>query len=134
MFEKMHPTSRYQVVEQTSLGRRYCFCCEVSKTPVYTTGPIRADTPEEELALAWREAKLHFNGCSECGKWIRDEAYNIDEMKCIECAPYKTRPRYCTHCGCPVPTGNDYCIRCGKPIKEVVFEAIPCKAKRSVTL
>ena len=123
MFEKLHPTSRYQVVDSTSRGRRYRFYCELSGTPVYTTGLVQADTLEEELKLAWREAKPYFNGCSECGKWIRDEAYNIDEMKCIECAPYKTKPRYCIHCGCPVPTGNDYCVRCGKHIKEVAFES-----------
>ncbi|WP_148509900.1 hypothetical protein [Hungatella hathewayi] len=123
MFEKLHPTSQYKVVERTPKGRRYCFLCEVSGTPVYTTGPVRADTPEEELQLAWKEAKPYFNGCSECGKWIRDEAYNIDEMKCIECAPYKSKPRYCPHCGCHVPAGNDYCVRCGKPIQEVVFES-----------
>ncbi len=123
MSNKMHATAQYQIVSRTPFGRRYCFYCEVSGTPVYTTGPIRADTPEEELRLAWKEARFHFNGCSECGKWIRDEAYNIDEMKCIECAPYKTKPRYCPHCGCPVPTGNDYCVRCGKPLQEVVFES-----------
>lgn len=87
MFEKLHATSKYKIVGRTHLGRRYCFYCEVSDTPVYTTGPIRADTQELELRLAWQEAKSYFNGCSECGKWIRDEAYNIDEMKCIECAP-----------------------------------------------
>ncbi|CAK7000909.1 MAG: hypothetical protein ENTB_00024 [Enterocloster aldenensis] len=123
MFEKLHSTSKYKVVESTPKGRRYCFFCEVSGTPVYTTGPIRADTLEEELRLAWKEAKPYFNGCSECGKWIRDEAYNIDEMKCIGCAPYKSKPRYCPHCGSPVPTGNTYCVRCGKPIKEMVFES-----------
>lgn len=123
MFEKLHPTSKYKVVEITPKGRRYCFFCEVSGTPVYTTDLIRADTPEEELQLAWKEAKPNFNGCSECGKWIRDEAYNIDEMKCIECAPYKSKPRYCSHCGHPVPTGNNYCVRCGKPIQEMVFES-----------
>lgn len=129
MFEKLHPTSRYKVVENNPQGRRYCFYCELSGTPVYTTRPVRADTPEAELEIAWREAKLYFNGCSECGKWIRDEAYNIDEMKCIECAPYTSRPRYCIHCGSPVPTGNHYCVRCGEPIEEVVFEGICCKAE-----
>ena len=121
MFEKLHPTSKYNIVSRSHLGRRYCFYCDVSGTSVYTTGPIWADTPEEELRLAWRGGKPYFNGCSECGKWIRDEAYNIDEMKCIECAPYKPKPRYCIHCGCPVPSGSDYCVRCGKPIREVVF-------------
>lgn len=122
MFEKLHKTSRYQVVNHTAWGRCYCFYCEVSDTPVYTTGPIRADTPEEELKLAWQEAKPYFNGCSECGKWIRDEAYNINEMKCIECAPYKRKPRFCPYCGCPVPGGNDFCVRCGKLVREMVFE------------
>lgn len=122
MFEKLHRTSKYRIAAYTSHGRRYCFYCELSGTPVYTTRPIRADTPEKELMIAWQEAKPYFNGCSECGKWIRDEAYNIDEMKCIECAPYKSKPRYCTQCGCPVPTGNDYCVRCGNLIAEIVFE------------
>lgn len=130
MFEKLHVTGKYKIVSQSYLGRRYCFYCEVSGTPVYTTEPVRADTPEEELRLAWKKAKPYFNGCSECGKWIRDEAYNIDEMKCIECAPYKTKPRYCTHCGCPVPTGNDYCVRCGKPLQEVVFESAAAMEKK----
>jgi len=116
LFEKLHSTSQYKIVEETANGRRYCFYCDVSKTAVFTTGPVRADSPETELLLAWGQARSYFNGCSECGRWIRDEAYNIDEMKCIECAPNKIIPRFCTDCGSPLESGTDRCPRCGRQL------------------
>lgn len=87
MFETLHITSRYEIIEESGAGRRYLFYCELSDRPVYATGSIRADTPEEALQLAWEEAQYHFNGCSACGKWVCDDAYNRDEMKCVACAP-----------------------------------------------
>lgn len=122
MFERQYPNGRYEIIANTPGGRRYCFYCELTGTPVYTTGRVSGDTPVEEISLAWKEARSFFSGCSECGRWIRDEAYNIDEMKCIRCAPYKKKPRFCTECGCPLPTGNNFCVRCGHQIEEVIFD------------
>jgi len=73
--------------ESTSSGGRYTFFCGATGVEVYSTGFIHANNAEMELSIAKREAREHFNRCSECGTWVGDEAYNIDEGKCVICAP-----------------------------------------------
>jgi hypothetical protein len=58
---------------------------------VHTTDPICADCEEAALALAKRESRDYFNRCRQCGTWIGDSAYNIDEAKCVLCAPVVSR-------------------------------------------
>lgn len=70
-------------------GYRFHFACSLCDKG-YTTGQIAADTVGEALDLARREARPHFNRCHQCGRWICDEHYNIDEMTCVECTPTRT--------------------------------------------
>jgi predicted nucleic acid-binding Zn ribbon protein len=104
-------TARYEK-EDTPDGIRYTFFCGVSGAAVYTTDPICAADENAALEIAKREAKRHFNFCWECGVWIGDKAYNIDEMKCVNCAPFTVVPRYCPECGSPVRAGSEKCPRC----------------------
>jgi hypothetical protein len=74
--------------EEFTDGSIYVFFCSVSGAAVHTTGLICAGDKETELAIAKQEAQPYFNRCEECGKWIGDSVYNIDEAKCILCAPF----------------------------------------------
>ncbi len=66
-------------------GYRFQFFCALCGTN-YTSGWIHADSEERALDIAKAEARLHFNLCHSCGKWVCDEHYDIDEMVCLECA------------------------------------------------
>ncbi len=74
-------------IDHTAGGDRYTFFCGLSGKAVYTTAPIRERDPQRAAAAARGQARPHFNRCSQCGKWVCDTAYNIDEMKCVACAP-----------------------------------------------
>lgn len=75
-------------------GNRYRFFCERSGMAVCTTGPVRADTPEQELRLAWEsEGKKQFNYCHKCDRWVSDEMYNPDTLECILCSPHEKKSR-----------------------------------------
>ena len=107
--------ARYET-EVTPNGCRYTFFCGLSGAAVYTTDPICAADEDAALDIAKREAKRYFNFCWECGVWIGDSAYNIDEMKCVICAPFTTPPNYCAECGSPIKSGSNKCRRCGFPV------------------
>lgn len=95
-------------------GNRYRFFCEASGIAVYTTSPIRADSPEEELRIAWEcEAKEHFNYCAVCGRWICDTMYNAEMLQCVDCSPWQEKPKYCNRCGKKIDTPGKYCSGCG---------------------
>ncbi len=60
----------------------YCdFCCK--------TGWIRAESSEEARLLAENEARMEFNGCHSCGKWVCNDHYDMQAMMCVECASEK---------------------------------------------
>ena len=59
----------------------FCALCDYS----YTTGWVLAQSRDEALRLTEKEARKHFNGCHECGRWVCDEHYNMDAMICVEC-------------------------------------------------
>ena len=99
--------------EETPNGTRYTFFCGLSGVAVHTTGLICAGDPQTELTLAKEEAQPYFNRCKECGTWISDAAYNIDEAKCVICAPFTTPPNYCAECGSPIKSGSNKCTHCG---------------------
>ena len=61
----------------------FCSMCDF----VYTSDWIEAPSEAEAYMLAEPEAKLKFNGCHKCGKWICDEHFNADEKMCMHCAP-----------------------------------------------
>lgn len=87
----MEFTARFKI-EHAITGRRYVFFCDLSGMPVYATGPIREQDPQRAEIIARTQARPYFNRCSECGKWVGDADYNIDEMKCVACAPYVPDP------------------------------------------
>ena len=65
---------------------KFSFFCEICDEG-YTTGSIAADSVEKALILAAKEARIHFNGCGRCGKWVCDHHYNMEKALCIECMP-----------------------------------------------
>ena len=75
---KGKPTASYKLIADAG-GNRYQFFCDLSGALACTTEPIRADTPEEALMIAWkREGRQHFNHCYKCGRWVSDVMYNAD--------------------------------------------------------
>ncbi|MBE6565453.1 MAG: hypothetical protein E7655_09310 [Ruminococcaceae bacterium] len=95
-------------------GNRYKFYCELSGALACTTEPIRAETTEEELQIAWETVgKIHFNLCHKCGKWVIDAVYNADVWECVECAPYEAEPNYCKSCGIRIDKPFGKCPACG---------------------
>lgn len=118
MVKKDTPTTApYKVIADTG-GSRYRFFCALSGAALVTTKPIRADTQEEELRLAWEnEGKQYFNRCSKCGKWVSGVMYNAEVLKCVECAPWEDRPNYCPKCGKKVPYLDDFCRSCGTKLQ-----------------
>ena len=110
---KGNPTARYKIITDTG-GNRYQFFCDLSHALVCTTQPIRADTPEQELAQAWEsQGKAEFNHCKKCGKWVSDVMYNADVHECVECAPYEAEPNYCKSCGIRIDKPFGKCPACG---------------------
>jgi hypothetical protein len=85
----------------------------LSGAAVHTTGFICANTEKDALNIAKKEARPYFNCCKECGLWISDAVYNIEESQCVNCAPFTVTPRYCPECGSPMKAGSDKCPRCG---------------------
>ncbi len=68
-------------------GYMFVFVCAMCGFQ-YSTGWIAAESEPAARALAEKEARALFNGCHSCGRWVCDQHYNAQEMKCIKCAPY----------------------------------------------
>ena len=95
-------------------GNRYYFYCDLSGALVCTTQVNHADTPEDELRLAWEtQCKAEFNHCKKCGKWVSDVMYNADVHECVECAPWQEAPNYCPQCGKKLYGLERFCLSCG---------------------
>ena len=59
----------------------------------YTTELINAKSETDARLLTEDDARLLFNGCRKCGRWVCDEHYNMGEMMCVRCAPFDgTKP------------------------------------------
>ena len=80
-------------------GNRYRFFCDLSGAAVCVTPPVRGGSPEEELKLAWEMVRDQFHHCRGCGRWVSSVMYNADELKCVDCAPWREEPRFCPECG-----------------------------------
>lgn len=117
MAEQRNTTASYKTIADGG-GVRYRFFCDLSGLSVCTTKPIRADTEQEGLLLAWQtEGKANFNQCHKCGKWVCDAMYNADVLECVECAPWENAPSYCPHCGEKLPQGDSFCRKCGAKLR-----------------
>lgn len=109
-------TATYKIVA-VSDGNRYKFYCDVSGACACTTKPYKADTPEEELKLAWEnEGKTHFNLCHKCGKWVIDVVYNPEVFECTDCAPFEHETNFCKFCGAKVNDDMRFCPVCNKKL------------------
>ena len=94
-------------------GNRYRFYCALSGALACTTEPIRANTAEEEVQIAWETiGRNYFNLCHKCGKWVIDAAYNVEVLECVECAPYEAEPRFCKNCGVKIPETDSPSKKC----------------------
>ncbi len=114
MVHRETQTAKYKIIIDSG-GNRYRFFCEASGAAVCTTKPVRADTQEKELALAWEsEGKQYFNRCQKCGRFVCDTMYNADVCECVDCTPWEKTPNYCTKCGRKIPLGDTFCSECGK--------------------
>ena len=117
MAMKEHATAKYRIIADSG-GSRYRFFCDVSGMMLCTTKPVRGDTQEEELKMAWEtEGKQHFNRCGKCGKWVSDPMYNADMLQCVYCAPWQEKPNYCTHCGKKISGNDRFCEACGARLR-----------------
>lgn len=119
MAMKEHGTAKYKILVGAD-GNRYRFFCASSGMALCTTKPIRAETQEAELRIAWEsEGKYHFNKCTKCGRYISDAMYNADVLKCVDCVPWEKKPRYCAHCGKELPSSpnSKYCKDCGAKLQ-----------------
>ena len=119
MAMKEHGTAKYKILVGAD-GNRYRFFCASSGMALCTTKPIRAETQEAELRIAWEsEGKYHFNKCTKCGRYISDAMYNADVLKCVDCVPWEKKPRYCAQCGKELPSSpnSKYCKDCGAKLR-----------------
>lgn len=99
-------TAKHLMVREDT-GFRLTFFCEVCGDR-YVTPPLVCDTPQDALHLGEQDARLHFNRCSGCQRWVCDEHFNENQMMCTDCMP-----RTCAHCGAGVPKDVDFCASCG---------------------
>ena len=116
--KSQNKTARYKILICEE-GNCYRFYCEQSGMAICTSHPIRADTLEKELQIAWEtEGRSHFNHCCKCGKWVSDLMFNADTSECVICSPWEDSPNFCPHCGAAI-TGShnsvntEYCPQCG---------------------
>ena len=95
-------------------GNKYQFFCDLSDALICTTAPVKADTCDGELMLAWNTyAKAHFNQCHKCGRWVIKEMYNPDVLNCVMCTPIEDYPEYCPKCGAKTSDPSYFCHMCG---------------------
>ncbi len=111
MIEKI---ASYKIIEDFG-GRRYQFFCDLSGARVYSSDLIKAD--DKSLEKAWDAAKAEFNRCEKCGRFVCDAMYNADTFMCVDCSPWENPPKFCKHCGQPVPRADDYCTKCGSALR-----------------
>ena len=110
---KKNKTASFKI-NKTPSGNIYEFFCDLSHALVYSSEPIRADNPEEELMRAWGEGgKEYFNRCQKCGRWVIDAMYNPDVWSCVQCVPIEDYPDYCPVCGTKTQELSNFCHVCG---------------------
>lgn len=99
MADTENKTASYKIIFDAG-GNRYRFFCERSGAEVCSTQPVRAESSEQELMLAWNsEGKKYFNLCPMCGKWVSDKMYNPDALECVVCSPRERQSKFRTKFG-----------------------------------
>ncbi len=113
MENKKPDVASYKIIKEVS-GNRFRFFCEASGGAVCTTNPIRAETHEDALRVAWESVgRAYFNKCAKCGKWVCNVMTNADTLECVDCSPWEEPPKYCPSCGKKISLTSLYCSECG---------------------
>ncbi len=113
MENKMQDTASYKIIKEAN-GERFRFFCAGSGGAICTTPPIRAESSEEALQIAWvTEGRKHFNRCAKCGRWVCNAMTNADTLECVDCSPWEDPPKFCSSCGKKVEMTSLYCSACG---------------------
>ena len=65
----------------------YCDLCSdgADCSHGYTTAEIEAETVREACETARKKARLHFNRCSRCHRWVCDYHFDVDSAQCTDC-------------------------------------------------
>lgn len=108
-------TAKCRTMRQSN-GFRLTFFCELCGDG-YTTPVIPCKSLKEALRLGEQDARLKFNRCESCHRWVCDKHYNENQMKCTDCEPL-----ICAQCGSAVSKEKQYCSQCGAPQLEVYIE------------
>lgn len=115
-------TQRYKT-HRTANGFGFSFYCDLCEKS-FNTDIIATYSFAWAFQQAQVIAKLHFNKCHKCGKWVCDQHYNENVMMCIECQPKDEAVKIvkkakaglsliCRKCGSEIETGNCFCTKCG---------------------
>ena len=98
---QVRKTATYRVVTDSGGDRIFRFYCDFSGELCCVSKPIRADTEEAALEIAWeQEGKWEFNLCPKCGKYVSSAMFNVNAGLCLDCAPWEDEyPSFCHHCG-----------------------------------
>ena len=86
---QVRKTATYRVVTDSGGDRIFRFYCDISGELCCVTKPIRADTEEAALEIAWAtEGRWEFNHCPKCGKYVSSAMFNVNAGLCLDCAPW----------------------------------------------
>lgn len=114
-------TAKYRIMSDAG-GNRYRFYCDASGVLACCTKSHHAETPEQELRLAWeREGSQAFNRCNKCGRYVIDAMFNAEVLECVECAPFEGEPAFCKTCGLKIETPGRHRNFASKPWKSLVL-------------
>ena len=109
-------TAAYRVVTDAGAGRSFRFYCDISGELCCETKPIRADTEQAALEIAWeKEGRWRFNRCPACGRYVSSAMFNVNAGRCLDCAPWENEyPSFCHHCGARLREPDAcFCPVCG---------------------
>lgn len=113
--EQAKKTASYRVMTEPG-GWVFRFFCDSSGQLGCVTGPIRADSEEAALDLAWQtEGRQHFNRCDKCRRYVSAAMFNLTAGQCVDCAPWEDAyPNFRHQCGVRIKDPEAYfCPNCG---------------------
>ena len=117
---QVRKTATYRVVTDSGGDRIFRFYCDFSGELCCVSKPIRADTEEAALEIAWeQEGKWEFNLCPKCGKYVSSAMFNVNAGLCLDCAPWEDEyPSFCHHCGARLRESDTcFCPICGAKLQ-----------------